>query len=71
MNNPEIPMMSVELAEEGKKVLNPSTSKKLEFGTVYEVPDAPYWHRRIKEGSVKRVKKTKKTESAETNPVQK
>ena len=43
-------------AKEGSRIPNPSTAKRLEYGQEYTVPDAKYWHRRIRDGSVKLVK---------------
>lgn len=45
--------ISITLVKEGSKVVNPATSKPLEFGKDYTVPGAPYWHRRLKQGVVK------------------
>lgn len=47
----------VKLKKEGAKCPNPSTGKALEFGKETTVPDAPYWHRRIRDGVVELVTK--------------
>lgn len=50
--------IKVTLTKEGAKCPNPATAKPLEYGQTYEVSDAPYWHRRIRDGVVKRVEET-------------
>lgn len=45
--------ISITLVKDGSKVVNPATAKPLEFGKTYDVPAAPYWHRRLKQGVVK------------------
>ena len=50
--------MKIKLATKGKKVHNPSTASHVpgyldtEECEVIEVPDAKYWHRMLREGSV-------------------
>lgn len=48
-------MMKVTLVKEGARLMNPSSAKRLVFGEVVTVPDAKFWHRRLKEGTVKLV----------------
>jgi hypothetical protein len=50
----QVTMMFVILAKQGAKCPNPSTGRPLPFGEVVSVPDAPYWHRRMKEAVVRR-----------------
>lgn len=57
----------VRLVKEGSKVPNPATARPLEFGKVHEVPDAPYWRRRIRDGVVKLVTDEPKSGDAD-NP---
>jgi hypothetical protein len=63
-----IKKITITLVKNGAKCPNPATAKSLEFGKEYSVPDAPYWHRRIRDGVVKLVapapapEKTEKTD---------
>lgn len=40
-------ILKVKLAREGKVVPNPINGQRMEFGKEYDVPDAPFWRRRI------------------------
>ncbi len=56
----KIPMMHVRIVKEGAIVFNPSTGRRLTFWAdepkkkraFHRVPRAPYWHRRIKDGTL-------------------
>lgn len=45
-------ILKVKLAREGKRVPNPANMQRMEYGKEYDVPDAPYWRRRIRASDV-------------------
>jgi hypothetical protein len=53
--HPDHPMISVKLKNEEARVHNPSSGRRLVFGEITQVPDAPYWRRRIRDGHVELV----------------
>lgn len=50
---PKKRVLKVKLSAENKRVPNPLNGRRMEFGKEYEVPDAPYWRRRVMAGDVK------------------
>ena len=48
--------LTVKLAKEGKRIPQPANGRRMEFEKEYEVPDAPFWRRRIRDGDLTLVK---------------
>ena len=45
-------MLKITLTKEGAKMRSPNTGEMMVHGKEYEVPDAKFWHRRIKDKTV-------------------
>ncbi len=55
-DTPKRRILKVKLAKEGKRILQASNPRRMEFGKDYDVPDAPFWRRRVRDGDLTLIK---------------